>query len=73
MCCGVSVLPDFVIADDLAAGRLVHLMPRWQLESGRIHAVVPATRFRPTRVSAFLDILAEQERGRQRETGVKMR
>ena len=62
---GASVLPDFVIANDLAAGRLIHLMPRWQLESGGIHAVVPATRFRPARVSAFIDILAEQERGRK--------
>lgn len=70
---GASVLPDFVIADDLAAGRLVHLMPRWQLKSGGIHAVVPATRFRPARVSAFIDILTEQERGRRREAGVKMR
>ena len=44
---GLSVLPDYVIADDLAAGRLIQVLPRWQLPRGGIHAVFPAARFRP--------------------------
>ncbi|CAD7714670.1 HTH-type transcriptional regulator DmlR [Xanthomonas hydrangeae] len=57
---GISVLPDYVVADDLAAGRLLHVLPQWQLPSGGIHAVVPATRFRPAKVRAFVDVLLEQ-------------
>lgn len=43
---GVSVLPDFLVAGDLKAGRLVHILPSWTLPSGGIHTVYPAARFR---------------------------
>ncbi|MFN5013522.1 LysR substrate-binding domain-containing protein, partial [Bradyrhizobium sp.] len=39
---GLAVLPDFLIGDDLAAGRLVPILPSWTLPSGGIHAVFPA-------------------------------
>ncbi|HSI40712.1 MAG TPA: LysR family transcriptional regulator [Xanthobacteraceae bacterium] len=58
---GVSVLPDFLVADALAAGRLVHLLPEWQLPSGGIYAVYPAARFRPPKVTAFVDMLIAAE------------
>lgn len=61
---GISVLPDFVVAADLASGRLARLAPDWSLEPGGIYAVTPATRFRRARVTAFLDILVEWERRR---------
>jgi DNA-binding transcriptional LysR family regulator len=47
---GLSVLPDFLVAADLAAGRLIHVLPQWTLPEGGIHVVFPAARFRPTRV-----------------------
>jgi DNA-binding transcriptional LysR family regulator len=62
---GLSVLPDYVVADDLAAGRLVQVLPQWQLPSGGIHAVFPAARFRPAKVRAFVDLLADREQQRQ--------
>jgi DNA-binding transcriptional LysR family regulator len=58
---GLSVLPDYAIAADIAAGRLVEVLPQWRLSSGGIHAVFPAARFRPTKVRAFVDLLAERE------------
>jgi len=61
---GLSVLPEFLVASDLTAGHLVHVLPEWSLPMGGIHAVYPATRFRPTKVTAFVAILAEQERER---------
>ena len=61
---GLAILPDFAVADALASGRLVRLLPDWQLARGGIHAVMPGTRFRPARVTAFLDILADRERRR---------
>ena len=62
---GLSVLPDYVAAEDLAAGRLVRVLPQWQLPSGGIHAVFPAARFRPAKVRAFVDLLADREQQRQ--------
>jgi DNA-binding transcriptional LysR family regulator len=62
---GLSVLPDYAVAADLAAGRLVEVLPRWQLPSGGIHAVFPAARYRPAKVRAFVDLLAEREQNRQ--------
>ena len=58
---GVSVLPDYAIAQDLAAGRLVEVLPRWHLPSGGIHAVFPPARFRPAKVRAFVDLLQQRE------------
>jgi DNA-binding transcriptional LysR family regulator len=57
---GLSVLPDYAIAGDLAAGRLIEVLPQWRLPSGGIHAVFPAARFRPAKVRAFVELLAER-------------
>ncbi|HEY8330153.1 MAG TPA: LysR substrate-binding domain-containing protein, partial [Pseudomonas sp.] len=62
---GLSVLPDYAVAEDLAAGRLIEVLPRWHLPSGGIHAVFPAARYRPAKVRAFVDLLAEREQKRQ--------
>jgi len=62
---GLSVLPDFAVEDDLAAGRLIQVLPHWHLPSGGIHAVFPAARFRPAKVRAFVDLLADREQQRQ--------
>ena len=67
---GLSVLPDYAIADDLAAGRLIQVLPQWRLPSGGIHAVFPAARFRPAKVRAFVDLLAEREQQRQHVEGI---
>jgi len=61
---GLSVLPDFAIADDLASGRLIQVLPRWSLPSGGIHAVFPSARFRPVKVRAFVDELMSREKQR---------
>ncbi len=56
---GLSVLPDFVVDEDLKAGRLVQVLPRWNLPSGGIHAVLPAARFRSAKVRAFVAVLQQ--------------
>jgi DNA-binding transcriptional LysR family regulator len=55
---GFSILPDFMVTEDIAAGRLVHALPQWQLPEGGIYAVFPSARFRAPRVSAFVELLA---------------
>lgn len=62
---GLSVLPDYVIAGDLASGRLIQVLPQWRLPSGGIHAVFPAARFRPAKVRAFVELLAAREQQRR--------
>lgn len=54
---GLSVLPDYLVAKDLAAGRLHPVLPQWELPSGGIYTVAPAARFRPRKVTAFVDML----------------
>ncbi len=55
---GLSVLTDFAIGADVAAGRLIRLLPKWRLPSGGVHAVFPATRYRPRKVRALIEALA---------------
>lgn len=54
---GLAVFPDYVIADDLSNGRLIHVLPDWTLPAGGIYAVFPTARFRPAKVRAFVDML----------------
>lgn len=60
---GLSVLPDYAIADDVAAGRLVQVLPGWILPQGGIHAVFPPARFRPAKVRALVECLVAQQNG----------
>lgn len=57
---GLSVLPDFLVADALQSGTLIQVLPDWSLPLGGIHAVYPAARFRPSKVTAFVAMLASE-------------
>lgn len=54
---GLGVMPDFAIRHDIASGALRRVLPDWQLPAGGIYVVFPAARFRPSRVTAFVDML----------------
>ena len=56
---GLSVLPDFLATADVSNGRLIHILPEWHLPSGGVYTVYPAARFRPPKVSAFVDMLTD--------------
>ncbi|MBS7541792.1 LysR substrate-binding domain-containing protein [Ancylobacter oerskovii] len=55
---GVALLPDHVCRDDLAAGRLVQLLPGWGGQIGIVHLVFTTRRGLPPAVRAFIDHLA---------------
>ncbi|MEM7529657.1 MAG: LysR substrate-binding domain-containing protein [Pseudomonadota bacterium] len=56
---GWAVLPRWFVDDDLAAGRLIDVLPSWRAPTLTINAaLLPATR-RPRRVTVFADHLAE--------------
>lgn len=60
---GVAILPDYNVANEVAAGRLVRLLPDWKLPGGGIYAVFPATARRPQKVSVFIDALKKHQAG----------
>ena len=61
-----TVLPDFLVAADIAAGRILHVLPEWGLRTGGIYAVFPPARYRAPKVRAFVDVLLAFEKSRQR-------
>jgi DNA-binding transcriptional LysR family regulator len=51
---------DFLVTDDLAAGRLVELLPDWHLSSAGVYAVWPANVSRNSLSMHFVDFLHAQ-------------
>ncbi|MEO8842039.1 MAG: LysR family transcriptional regulator [Kofleriaceae bacterium] len=56
---GIALLSEFMIADDLAAGRLMRVLPEWHTRVTEVHAVYPARHNLPPRLTLFLDHLAK--------------
>lgn len=54
---GIALEPDFIVGDDLRAGRLVRLLPAFTPASSPIHAVYPSRRHLSTKVRSFVDHL----------------
>ena len=55
---GINFEPDFIVAPDVRAGRLVPLLPQFAPPSIPIHAVYPSRRHLSAKVRAFVDFLA---------------
>ncbi|RVT99577.1 LysR family transcriptional regulator [Rhodovarius crocodyli] len=60
---GVTLLPGFIIGDDVRAGRLVPILPEWAPPPVPLHAVYPANRHIAAKVKRFVDFLARRFRG----------
>lgn len=54
---GFGLLTDFSIGGDLAAGRLIRLLPEWATDSASIQAVFPPTSHPPAKVRALIETL----------------
>lgn len=54
---GLAIGSAWVLADDLAAGRLVHLAPQWRAEPLPVSLVYPYARFYPARLRRFVEIM----------------
>ncbi len=57
---GISRIPTFIVGPDLAEGRLVSLLPDYEMPSQEIYAVWAERRHLPTRVRVFIDFLSER-------------
>ncbi len=56
---GVAVGSSWIFADDIASGRLLHLLPQWQAEPLPIYLVYPHARFYPARLRLFADAMRQ--------------
>lgn len=54
---GVAVASAWAMADDLAAGRLLHLAPDWQASPLPVHLVYPPAPFQPARLRRFIEAM----------------
>jgi DNA-binding transcriptional LysR family regulator len=54
---GVANVPEFLVAEDVAAGRLVRLLEGWTIGRGAVHLVYPSSRHLSPAVRALLDLL----------------
>ncbi len=56
---GVALLSEFMVSEDLTAGRLLRVLPDWSTKQTEVHAVYPARHNLPPRLTLFLDHLAK--------------
>lgn len=54
---GVGVVSSWAVADDLAQGTLLHLLPQWSATSLPIYLIYPYANFYPAKLRRFVEIL----------------
>jgi DNA-binding transcriptional LysR family regulator len=57
---GIGYLDPSYVAAELAAGKLVRLLPRWSIPLSHLYAIWPGGRKVPRKVSAFLELMDER-------------
>ena len=62
---GIAWIPSFAVEGDVAAGRLVRVLPKWSAPSGNVHLVHPRRKHEPARVTAFRELLLEAMKGQE--------
>ncbi|XXT19562.1 LysR family transcriptional regulator [Sorangium sp. So ce429] len=57
---GIAFLPDFLVAEDVAAGRLQQVLPYLEAEEVKIVTIYPTRRLLEPRVRRFIDLMVEE-------------
>jgi DNA-binding transcriptional LysR family regulator len=55
---GIALLPNFAVADDLAQGNLVRVLPDYRVPDLPIAAIYPHRNLQPRKITLFLDYTA---------------
>ena len=61
---GITVLPDFITRESVAAGRLVRLFSEESSVTHNIYAIYASRQFMPAKIRIFVDFLAENLPGK---------
>jgi len=59
---GIAFLPKWLVAEDIAQGRLEHLMSEQVVFVGKLFAVYPSRKYLSAKVRTFLDFLIDDPR-----------
>ena len=54
---GASIASAWVVSEDLATGRLIHLAPQWQAAPLPVFLVYPQARFYPAKLRVFIELM----------------
>ncbi|ATY32251.1 LysR family transcriptional regulator [Sphingomonas psychrotolerans] len=57
---GVARLPDFLVSEELAAGRLESVLDDWAIGAAGLHLLTPPGTLRPARVEALIEFLSDR-------------
>jgi len=57
---GIGLLPTYICSGDVAAGRLVRVLPGWVARADPVHLVYPRQRFVAPKLRAFMDTAAPE-------------
>ncbi|MFL6820321.1 MAG: LysR family transcriptional regulator [Bradyrhizobium sp.] len=72
---GIADLPEFIVGDAIASGRVEVILKGWKQAEGAVHLVTPSRGPRPARVEVLSDFLAKhfskRRRGRGADSGTR--
>jgi DNA-binding transcriptional LysR family regulator len=54
---GIVLAPDYLVADELAAGRLIRLLPEYKTQETPVYAVYPHSHYLSAKTRTFIDFL----------------
>lgn len=57
---GIGLLPSWLVQDDLASGKLIHLLPDYHFPDIPLYAVYTNREFMSAKVRSFIDFMAEK-------------
>jgi DNA-binding transcriptional LysR family regulator len=57
---GIALAPDYLVGDDLTAGRLVRLLPDYTTRDTPVYAVYPHSHYLSAKTRTFIDFLASR-------------
>jgi DNA-binding transcriptional LysR family regulator len=70
--CGIAMLAEAIVAEDLTDGRLRRVLPHWQATSISVHAVTE-TRLLLAKTRRFIEFLSERLHQTLRSAGHRCR